>query len=78
MTWDDDMWQAAELVDEWQSGNLTYKLHRVPAEASGGDSDGQILIGVDSTNVRRVEEWINIPGRECNQNLIAQIMRERG
>lgn len=58
MTAQENIWQAAELVEEWQSDEYRYKLYQVPREAIDEDSDeddAYLLHGFDSGGVRRVD-----------------------
>lgn len=55
---DDQIWDAAEFITEWDHGGLRYKAFEVPRTAIDEDCDEQsalLVIGIDSGNVRRAE-----------------------
>lgn len=58
-----NIWKTAEFVTEWDKNDLRYKLYTVPREAIDEDSDetsNAILVhGIDSGNVRRVDELLD-------------------
>lgn len=58
MTWDDEIWEAAEFETEWHGDGLTYKLYRIPREVLEEHSDADdawMLHGLDSGTIRRVD-----------------------
>lgn len=55
----DEMWNAAEFLTEWDYEGIVYKALSVPREAIDEDDESQealMVIGLDSGNVRRVDE----------------------
>ena len=61
-TYTNEIWEAAELLTEWESDKLTYKLSSAPRDTIDEDSeehDASILIGLDSGGVRRVDILID-------------------
>lgn len=57
--YEDEMWNAAEFLTEWNHDGLRYKALSVPREAIDEDSDeapALMIIGIDDGNVRRVDE----------------------
>lgn len=54
-----DIWRAARLTEEWESGNLHYMLFTVPREEIDGpnsdESDALLLVGIDDDGVRRTK-----------------------
>jgi hypothetical protein len=65
---DREIFKAAKFLVEWDGKNsigdtLRYKLLEVPREAVDEESDegnAHLLIGLDSGNVRRVDESLDI------------------
>lgn len=65
---DQQIFKAAKFLVEWDGKNnigdtLRYKLLEVPREAVDEDSDecnAHLLIGLDSGNVRRVDEMLDM------------------
>lgn len=59
MSYDDDIWEAAEFLTEWDHDGLRYKALEVPRDAIDEDDDevpALMVIGIDSGNVRRYSE----------------------
>jgi hypothetical protein len=65
-----EIWNAAELLTEWDANGLRYKLLEVPRMAIDEDEDeanAHLLIGIDSGNVRRVDVLLDVAyGREIS------------
>ena len=57
--YENEMWNAAEMITEWDANGLRYKALSIPREAIDEDDDNGpalMVIGLDSGNVRRVDE----------------------
>lgn len=56
----DEMWEAAEFITEWDHEGLRYTALEVPREVIDEDCDDSILVlmvvAMDNGGVRRVEE----------------------
>ena len=69
-TSNNEIWNAAELITEWEANGLTYKLLEVPRIAIDEDEDesnAHLLIGLDSGAVRRVDVLLDTAyGREIS------------
>ena len=65
-----EIWNAAELITEWEANGLTYKLLEVPRIALDEDDDesnAHLLVGLDSGAVRRVDVLLDTAyGREIS------------
>ena len=65
-----EIWNAAELLTEWDANGLRYKLLEVPRMAIDEDEDeanAHLLIGIDSGKVRRVDVLLDVAyGREIS------------
>lgn len=63
MSTENEIWNAAELLTEWDANGLRYKLLEVPRTAIDEDEDeanAHLLIGLDSGNVRRVDVLLDV------------------
>lgn len=71
MSWDDEIWDAAEIICEWDgpaddddAETYRYKLYTVPRAVIDEDStepDALLLHGLDDGNVRRVDLLLDHP-----------------
>jgi len=65
-----EIWNAAELITEWEANGLTYKLLEVPRitiDEDEDESNAHLLIGLDSGAVRRVDVLLDTAyGREIS------------
>lgn len=65
-----EIWNAAEFLTEWDADGLRYKLLEVPRTAIDEDEDednAHLLIGIDSGKVRRVDVLLDVAyGREIS------------
>jgi len=63
MGYQDDIWDAAEFITEWDgSDGLWYKLYSVPREAIDEDDDESeavLVHGLDDGSVRRVDQLLD-------------------
>ena len=58
-TYNQEIWQAAELLIEWDHDGLRYKALEVPRDSIDKDADevpALMIIGIDSGKVRRYDE----------------------
>ena len=69
-TSNNEIWNAAELITEWEANGLSYKLLEVPRSAIDEDDDesnAHLLIGLDTGAVRRVDVLLDTAyGREIS------------
>ena len=58
---DNEMWEAAKFVVEWDYENLRYKLFIIPRKAIDDEEGPHALyvVGIDSGGVRAVEELLD-------------------
>ena len=57
-----EMWEKAELITEWNSNDLRYKLFSIPRDAIDENSDenaAYLVIGIDNGGVRRIFELLD-------------------
>lgn len=55
----DDMWNAAEMIAEWDHKGLRFKALSVPRKAIDADDDSQpalMIVAINSGNVREIDE----------------------
>jgi hypothetical protein len=72
----DEIWEAAEFITEWDGDDLRYKLFEVPRTAIDGcrGRKAHLLLGIDSGNVRRVDILLDKAyGREINMQDIEDL-----
>ena len=61
--WEDEIFEAAELITEWHDDDLQYKLYRIPREVLDDDVDeidAHMVHGIDSGNVRRIDITLDL------------------
>ena len=77
---ENEIWEAAEFITEWDHEGLRFKALFVPREAIDEDSEeygALLVIGLDSGNVRRYEELFDPAycrmGRE-DRDMLAELL----
>jgi len=69
-TSNNEIWNAAEIISEWEANGLIYKLLEVPRSAIDEDDDNgdpHLLIGLDTGAVRRLDLLLDTAyGREIS------------
>lgn len=73
-----EMFDAAELIAQWDGGALTYKLYTIPREAIHegvtDEADAHYLVGLDNGNVRRVKELLDLAyGATLDKHVIGDV-----